>query len=574
MSNQLTRRSLLKGSLYTAAALGMPMAGQVWGKSTKATGTAGDGVAGANEDLRIAVIGLNGRGKSHTDAYTKMKGVRLVALCDADEAVLRNEVDRLNKGPSKSTTKPTSKPASAGNERANKPLKLDLFTDLRKLLDSKDIDAISIATPNHWHALMAIWGVQAGKDVYVEKPVSHNVWEGRKIVEASRKYNKIVQAGTQSRSSESIREAFEWIKAGNLGKIQVARGLCYKRRGSIGKTEGPQKIPETVDYDLWCGPAAKEELRRKSLHYDWHWFWNTGNGDFGNQGIHQMDIARWALGKQELSPKVMSVGGRFGYVDDGQTPNTQFVVHDYGDMLLIFEVRGLYEKPGGSKMPTYRGQDVGNIIECEGGYVSMPHDGTVAYDKDGKKIREFKDKGEDHFANFIKAVRSRRREDQNADILEGHLSSALCHTGNISYRLGQEANPEDDPRRHQGRQGGRRDVRAVRRAPEGQQGRPGHDQGQARPDADDGPQDRAVHRQRQGQRDADPRVPQAVRGAAGGVITGAPRRERRGAKTAGADTARHRRRPGGAKRIKPTTNEGPAEMPGPSSFRASHAGSA
>jgi len=213
----------------------------------------------------------------------------------------------------------------------------------------------------------------------------------------------------------------------------VARGLCYKRRPSIGKVDGPQPIPEGIDYDLWCGPAAKLPLMRKNLHYDWHWVWNTGCGDIGNQGIHEMDKARWALGKAELSPRVISVGGRLGYVDDGETPNTMFTIHDYGDALLIFEVRGLPTSADSKEMDSYKGERVGQVIECEGGYLS----GSSAYDNEGKKIKQFKG-NEDHFANFIKAVRSRNASDLNADILEGHLSSALCHTSNISYRLGKE----------------------------------------------------------------------------------------------------------------------------------------
>jgi len=183
---------------------------------------------------------------------------------------------------------------------------------VRKLLDDKNIDAISTATPNHWHALISVWACQAGKDVYVEKPVSHNVWEGRKIVEAARKYNRIVQTGTQSRSSAALREAIAWVQAGNIGKIKIARGLCYKPRPSIGKVDGPQPVPESINYDLWCGPAPKTPLMRTKLHYDWHWVWATGSGDIGNQGIHQMDICRWATGKAELSPRIVSVGGRLG----------------------------------------------------------------------------------------------------------------------------------------------------------------------------------------------------------------------------------------------------------------------
>jgi predicted dehydrogenase len=303
--------------------------------------------------------------------------------------------------------------------------------DIRKVLDDKNIDIVSIATPNHWHALAAIWALQAGKHVYVEKPVSHNVSEGRRIVEAARKYNRICQTGTQCRSMPGTRQAMAFLHEGKLGKISVARGLCYKARGSIGKVKGPQQIPSTVNYDLWCGPAPNKPLERRSLHYDWHWQWDYGNGDLGNQGIHQMDVARWGLNKNELAKTVQSVGGRFGYVDDGQTANTQICVFDYGDCELVFEVRGL---------PTQKllGANVGNIFYGTEGYLVCPgYDSAVAYTPKGEVIRKFGG-GADHFDNFLKAVRSGKKEDLNSDILEGHLSSALCHLGNISYRLGAE----------------------------------------------------------------------------------------------------------------------------------------
>jgi hypothetical protein len=279
----------------------------------------------------------------------------------------------------------------------------------------------------------------------VEKPVSHNVWEGRKIVEAARKYRKIVQTGTQSRSSSGIAEAIEWLKEGHIGGIRVARGLCYKPRGSIGKVEGVQPIPESINYDLWCGPAPKAPLRRRQLHYDWHWVWDTGNGDLGNQGIHQMDIARWFLGENALSPRVFSVGGRLGYVDDGETPNTQFVYHDY-KVPLIFEVRGLPERRHSKRMDKYpreNGGSVAVIIECEGGHVLVPdYNAAVFFDANGTKIKEFRG-STNHHASFVKAVRSRLHTDLTADILEGHLSSALCHTGNISHRVGRKASVEE-----------------------------------------------------------------------------------------------------------------------------------
>ncbi len=374
------------------------------------------------DSINVAVIGFNGRGGSHISGYKGLKkeGVNVAALCDVDRKVLDRGLQGFDK----------------------EKIKVQGYSDLRKLLENKDIDAVSIATPNHWHALASIWAMQAGKDVYVEKPVSHNVWEGRQMVKCARKHAKIVQTGTQSRSSRAgIFEAVKWVQAGNLGAVKLSRGLCYKRRASIGKAEGEQPVPDTIDYDLWCGPAPKTDLTRKKLHYDWHWIWNYGNGDLGNQGIHQMDIARWFLGEMELSPAVWSVGGRLGYEDDGQTANTQIVYHAYEKAPLIFEVRGLPESKDSKNMDKFKGAGVGVIVECEGGYVVVPnYTGATAYDKDGKVIKEWKG-AEDHFKNFINACRSRRVDDLNADILEGHLSSGLCHTGNISYRLGQKQNP-------------------------------------------------------------------------------------------------------------------------------------
>jgi hypothetical protein len=228
-----------------------------------------------------------------------------------------------------------------------------------------------------------------------------------------------------------------------VGKILRARGLCYKRRPSIGKVDGPQPIPASIDYDLWCGPAPKEPLMRKKLHYDWHWVWPTGNGDLGNQGIHQMDMARWALGETALSPRVLSVGGRLGYTDDGTTPNTQIVFHDYPTAPLIFEVRGLPSNADSKKMDQYRGADIGMVVDCEGGsMVISNYSGAKIFDTGGQEIKKFEG-ASSHFANFIDAVRSRKPTDLHADILEGHLSSALCHTGNISYRLGKAHSPEE-----------------------------------------------------------------------------------------------------------------------------------
>jgi predicted dehydrogenase len=411
MSKNFTRRQFLRTTIVTSATIGA-IPSLLRAAKPPALHSSGS----ANADIRVAVVGFNQRGTSHIQGFKDSPGVRLVALCDVDSAVLAREAGKLSG--------------------------IQTYTDIRKLLENKDVDVVTFATPNHWHALGAIWAVQAGKDVYLEKPVSHNVWEGQQIVSAARKYNKMVQTGTQCRSSEGLREAQAWFAEGHLGKIKVSRGLCYKRRPSIGKTDGAQPVPSTVDYDLWCGPAPKEPLTRKKLHYDWHWVWPTGNGDLGNQGIHQMDIARWFLGENTLSPRVFAVGGRLGYVDDATTPNTLTVIHDYAKAPLIFEVRGLPTKTGTEEMDNYRGAKVGVVIDCEGGSLLIPsYSEAIAYDKQNKEIKRFKASG-DHFANFIKAVRSRKSSDLHADITEGHLSSALCHTGNISYKLGKQRSPD------------------------------------------------------------------------------------------------------------------------------------
>ena len=388
-------------------------------------------VLGANDDIRVAVVGVGGQGGGHMRYFHGCKGARLVAICDADENHLNNR--------------------AKGFEDKN-GYKLRTYTDVRKLLDDKEIDAITSATPNHWHALVTVWACQAGKDVYIEKPASHEIWEGRKMVEAARKYNRIVQIGTQKRSSEAHPAAFEWIKEGHIGKIKWVRGFCYKRRGPgsngvVHGTNGPNSLPDHVDYNLWCGPADMVPLHRTALHYVWHWMWNTGNGDIGNQGPHEMDIARWALGDPGLPRHVFSIGGRFGMgeTDDvGETANTQIAYFDYEPAPLIFEVRGLPRKKGDSSMDHYRGTRIGNCVQCEGGYFSCDDGGGWIYDNDGKKIKQFSGRGgAGHHQNFIDAVRSRKRSDLNSDIEVGHLSASLCHMANTSYRLGKKATVDE-----------------------------------------------------------------------------------------------------------------------------------
>jgi predicted dehydrogenase len=413
----ISRRSLLKRGAATAATLAFSRF------SARSYGQ----IIGANGDVRLAVIGCNDCGRAHIRQFAPIPGVRLVTLCDVDTAVL----DRAKQVAT--ATKSSSTPT--------------LEIDCRKVLDNKEVDAVSIATPNHWHALLTVWACIAGKDVYVEKPTCHDIWEGQQALAARTKFNRIVQAGTQWRSMPAVQQAIQWAAAGNIGKIRVSRAFCYKLRPSIGKTVGPQPVPSTVNYDLWCGPAPLDPPRRKQFHYDWHWFWQTGNGDIGNQGAHQMDLARWALGKSTVAPSVISVGGRFGYDDDGQTPNTLMTVHDYGDSLLIAEVRGLPAKAGTVQADKFKGIQIGNVIECEGGYVTINQNLCAAYDRDDRQIRQFSNNGvmaeSFHKENFINAVRSRKRQDQNGELAEGTVSGFLCHISNISYRLGNQSTPEE-----------------------------------------------------------------------------------------------------------------------------------
>jgi predicted dehydrogenase len=418
--SRIDRRSFLKHSLAVGAATALS-------PKLKALG--------ANDDVRVAVVGFRIHGQTHLRNYLKMRGVRVVALCDVDQAILDVEVNRF----------------------AKRGQKVAAYRDLRRLLERKDIDAMSLATPNHWHALGTIWACQAGKDVCVEKPASHNIWEGRKMVQAARKYRRIVQADLDQRSLRSNDAAFHYVHSGALGRILVVRGFCYKERLGIGQTHGQGHIPESVDYDLWCGPAEKRPIDRSELHYDWHWMWDTGCGELGNNGAHQLDVIRWMLREPTLPRRVMSLGGRFAFHDAGQTPNTQLVFCDFPAAPVIYEVRGLPDKLGSRRMDTYsataatgvkiqnrwngRGPNYGVIVQCEGGYLDLA--ARAAFDNTGKEIRTFSNEGAvDPQSNFIRAVRSRKQEDLKTDIAEGHLSACLSHLGNISYRVGKAAPTE------------------------------------------------------------------------------------------------------------------------------------
>jgi predicted dehydrogenase len=403
----ISRREFVQKTLAAGAAASFSSVLSGCGTSSR--------ILGANDTVRVAVAGIRSKGSDHIEQFRKIPGVRVTALCDPDGDILGREASKF----------------TARNE------KVDSFTDIRKCLERKDVDALVVAAPNHWHSLMTVWACQAGKDVYVEKPVSHNIHEGRKAVEAARRYRRIVQAGTQARSDEALQEAISDIRGGSLGPMRIVRGFCYKRRESIGRVDGPQPIPPSVDYDLWTGPAPLEPLMRRELHYDWHWFWNTGCGDIGNQGCHELDMCRWAVGQNGLPARVFSIGGRFGYDDDGQTPNTLIAFFGYDPVPVVFEVRGLPRKTGDSAMDHFKGVRVGIVIECERGYFAGGAGGGWTYDGDGNKIRQYAGSGGDrHAVNFIEAVRSRNPAGLNADILGGHVSAALHHMANISHRLG------------------------------------------------------------------------------------------------------------------------------------------
>jgi predicted dehydrogenase len=373
-------------------------------------------IRGANERIRLGVIGVRGRGLDHIAGMHK----QVAAICDCDRAELAKCAGKL---PGVQT-----------------------FVDFRELCDDANIDAVSIATPNHSHALIGIHAIQAGKDVYVEKPVSHNVWEGRQLAEAAQKHGRVVQCGTQSRSSNSLMRAVVLVRSGKFGKILYAIGTCFKPRMSIGKLDQPLKIPDYLDYDLWCGPAEKRPLFRPQIHYDWHWDFNTGNGDMGNQGIHQMDVARWFLGETTIPPRVRSIGGRFGYDDAGNTPNSQIVLHDYRNAPLIFETRGLPSgkafqdpKQWAENMDSFRGSQMGVVVQCERGHLVIPNYTLVkVFDNDGQLIDSW-DEGDDHYANFLEAVSAGDSSRLNAPVLEGHVSSALCHAGSVSHQSGHLA---------------------------------------------------------------------------------------------------------------------------------------
>ncbi|MCP5524939.1 MAG: Gfo/Idh/MocA family oxidoreductase [Verrucomicrobiales bacterium] len=388
--------------------------------------------ASPNSKLGVVVIGVGGRGNSHLDAYASDPRTEVRFIAEVDEKIGARRAAEVEKKQGKAPK---------------------VVRDMRQAFDSKDVEIMSTATPNHWHALAGVWAMQAGKDCYIEKPISHEIGEGAALVAAMKKYGRMCQVGTQCRSNPAIIEAMAWLHAGGIGEVKLARGLCYKRRASIGPL-GDYPIPDEVDFGLWSGPApfTDPKLTRQRFHYDWHWQRHYGNGDSGNQGPHQTDIARWGLGMDRHPNSVIAYGGRLGYqaerkddkyVDAGDTANTEVAIYDYGDKTMVFETRGLSVDDSADEelnklFRSTRGNKIGVVWYGSNGYlVQVSYTHCIAYDKDMNVIKEFKGGG-DHFGNFIDACLSRKVETLNADAWQGHLSAALAHLANISYYLGEK----------------------------------------------------------------------------------------------------------------------------------------
>jgi predicted dehydrogenase len=380
-------------------------------------------LASPNDTVRVACVGVRGQGNAHIKEYSTIKNVEIAAICDIDESVLNQRVGEIEKSGKK-------RPAA--------------FTDLRKLLEDKSIDCISIATPNHHHALQTIWGCQAGKDVYVEKPATHNIFEARKVVEAARKYDRIVQNGTNSRSGVALREGMQSLRDGVIGEVYLTRGLCYKRRNTIGR-KPVEPVPAGVHYDLWLGPAPQHDFTANRFHYNWHWFWDYGNGDFGNQGIHEVDICRWGLGVKYPS-RITAVGGHFLFDDDQETPNVLTALYEFNvdgkKKMMEFAVRHwLSNHEAGIGDGKKSGSTTGNIFYGSKGYMAVEdYDQYKTFLGSDQHAGPSRKEGGSNWENFITAVRSHNRAQLNAEIEEGAISATLMHLANISYRVGRTLN--------------------------------------------------------------------------------------------------------------------------------------
>ena len=394
-----TRRNFLKASSAIVAGSSFVISG------TKASGN----VIGANDRVRIAVAGVNGRGGSHISAWKGQKNVEIAALIDPDKKTLGNRMKKIE--------------GAKG------------YADVRKALEDKNLDAISIATPNHWHSLMTIWAAQAGKHVYVEKPISHDIAEGRIVVEAQKKYGVVIQHGTQRRSDAGIAGLHEALQTGKLPKLKIAYGYCCKPRGGIGFKE-PKSPPEHLDWNLWKGPAVIDQYHDNFVHYKWHWFWKTGNGDLNNQGTHQLDVARWAVDKDQTHPvRAMAIGGRFKWNDQGETPNTMFGIAEYPNgQYVLFNVRNV----------NYKGypRQVFNEYYLEDGS-KITGEGRYKIQRPGKQPEDLKiDAGKvtpgGNWGSFIAAVRAGDPAMANGNALDAHYGSTMGHLINNSYRLGKK----------------------------------------------------------------------------------------------------------------------------------------
>ncbi len=366
-------------------------------------------VLGANDRVNIGIIGLGGKGSAHLKDFGKIPNVAIVAVSDAD----KDHMDQADE-------------------------KVAKHQDFRRLLEMKDIDAVVIATPDHWHALAAITAFQAGKHAYVEKPVSYSIWEGRKLVDAARKYDRIVQAGTQQRSCPAVQECAADIQAGKYGKVLWAHCSKLDAREPIGKVDAPQQPPETVDYNLWAGPAPMSPIMRKQFHYDWHWQWNWGTGEMGNWGVHYLDDLRHLLGWNDVPDNVMAAGNRW-WDDDGETPNMHLCLMEHRGTKIVIDIRNMKDpKRGGDQGAVYLKSRGGNYLMCENGYISIARGGGKAFDKDGKLIKQYKGTGgAGHDVNFIDAVRQGSNKSLAAEIEVGHMSTTLCHQANIAWRVGK-----------------------------------------------------------------------------------------------------------------------------------------
>ncbi|MDP4214097.1 MAG: Gfo/Idh/MocA family oxidoreductase [Bacteroidota bacterium] len=422
MEHNNSRRDFIKKTALAGA--GLTIGGMGFSAKSYAA------IPGANDRITVAVIGIHGQGRTHINSWCALKtsrNVRLKTLCDADEQWFASRAKIV-------TDKTGETPLTEW--------------DMRKVFDDKEIDAVSMAIPNHWHALGTVWACQAGKHVYIEKPASHDIWEGRKMIEAARKYNRRVQVGFQNRSIANVMEAMQFLHDGGIGDVFMARGLCIKPRDSFGisKDSAP---PATLHYDRWLGPATYRPYNEKKGHYNWHWFWETGNGDTGNQGPHQFDVARWGLNKNEHPVSVFSTGGLYGINPSEcaqETPNTQISTFKYEDgKVLEFETRGRY-----SNSESSLDIRIGNIFYGTGGYMEVngsdwkafrqrekePFAGSKKETEEKKIIDPLTPPGDtEHYANFLDAIRAGNNEPLHCDINTGFYSTTLPLLANISYRL-------------------------------------------------------------------------------------------------------------------------------------------